>query len=145
MVETMKDYLETMYSQSIFIDSLDYAYSEYIKSFTNGFKDEFQTEGEVFMGKILTLIYRLRERYLSIKVEVTGEEEKVPTEEPNPPVEESKVVEIEDNNQILEASSTAQTGQGSLESLIIEESKSENDENVDKEANHEDNEKTLQK
>ena len=97
MIETLKDYLETQYSQSIFIDCVDLTFTSYTNTFSDAFKQEYQDDQKVFIGKILSLIYRLRNTYSNNYVSIEAKEPEKDAKKEEVKDEEPKVVEIDEN------------------------------------------------
>lgn len=110
-VKTMQDYLETSYSQSIFIESVDFKFDRYLDEFSNTFLDTYNQNDQVFMAKIIPMLYRMRDNYNSTNpvlndLENFRENEKPRENENNPEEEEGKVVELEDGEEDLEDQET---------------------------------------
>lgn len=98
-IDTLKDYLESSYSQSILMDSLDISYQSYIQKFIVEYKATFETSKRIPMAKIIPIVYRCR----SIYKEVNPVIEALEVDEPKilvKPVEEQKVVELDSESKV---------------------------------------------
>jgi hypothetical protein len=93
-INALKDYIESSYSQSILIESLDLGYQYYIQKFIAEFQVTSEISKQIPMAKIIPIVYRCR----SIYNEVNPVIDALAIDEEKPlirPVEEQKVVEIE--------------------------------------------------
>lgn len=103
-IETMKDYLETSYSQSIFIESVDFTYQSYLEKLSKDFKFS-SNDNQLFMAKIIPIIYRNRS-FFREKNKITqklGEPEEKKSKKKKKPVEEEKVVELTEEEARIES------------------------------------------
>lgn len=103
-IETMKDYLETSYSQSIFIESVDFTYQSYLEKLSKDFKFS-SNNNQLFMAKIIPIIYRNRS-FFREKNKITqklGEPEEKKSKKKKKPVEEEKVVELTEEEAKLDS------------------------------------------
>ena len=127
-IDTMCDYLETSYWQSIFVESIDMSYILYMNQFSASFEADFGQQEPVFMAKIIPLVFRMREYFKDQNIVLQGLEENKKTEEEaknEKKIEEPKVVELTEED--LHPSKFNNQGSHEIEdnksSQIIEETK----------------------
>ena len=98
-INGLKDYLESAYSQSILIESVDISYQSYIQKFISEFRESSEQSKQIPMAKVIPIVFRCRSVFKEVNPVIKAlaqDDEKVLLK----PAEEQKVVEVDSDGEV---------------------------------------------